>query len=657
MMTSRSVRLGSLTLALLLATDATAHAQQTRDTIAMNQLVVSVTRVPIARAAASAAVSVITGDELRARGVHSVADALRLVAGTAISEPGSYGAFGSLFMRGGQSDYVQVLVDGVRVNSPGEHFDFGNFTIEDIERIEVVRGPVSVLYGSDAVSGIVQLFTRRGAGSTHVDVAASGGLGSKVGPAANGSFGSGNLDAQLRGGRGNFSYSAGLSQFASEGAYAFNNQNRNTGLTTRFDLRPDTRTSAGLTLRYSNNLFHYPTDGAGNLVDDNQRDNTTGLAAGLDLARTLSQKFDVRALLSVDRNDDAYSDAPDNSADTLGFYAYFSKERFQHEAADVRVNYTVAPHVIFTAGGEYDRQHERGSNQSQSQYGPDSGASAAQRHNLAAYGQLLGVAGILNYQVGVRHDNNNRFGDFTTWRAGVSAVVAPHVRVRASAGTSFKQPRFYEQFATGFVKGNPDLAPERSRSIDGGMEFDKQLWHASATYFTQHFRDLIQYVGAPASPNDPNYLNLGGASANGLELEAEHRFSALSLRANYTLLHTRVTDAGVGDDPLFVQGSRLVRRPKHSGAVSLAYTRPSWSATATASYVGKRDDLDYTNYPSARVVLAPYTRIDVSAERALTRNDFRATVKIENLADASYQDAYNFPSRGRVIFLGVRYAN
>lgn len=636
-------------IAVLLASATSLAAQETRDTFALNQLVVSVARLPIERAAASAAVTVLSGDQLRTRGVRTVADALRTVSGAALAQGGAYGTFGSLFLRGGESDYVQVLIDGVRVNSPGEHFDFGSFTLENIDRIEVVRGPVSVLYGSDAVTGIVQLFTKQGRG-TRYDFAARAGMGDRI--ASQQRFGVEAIDAGIGGGNARANYSFGLAHFRSDGAYAFNSRNHNTGVTGRIGYALDPATAFNATVRFNRNDLHYPTDGAGNLVDQNQRDLTNSLAAGLEIARALSPRLEARALISIDRNDDRYRDAPDNSGDTLGFYAGSSTERFQHEAVDLRLNYLLAPQATLTVGGEYDGQHERGASRTESEFGPFTGSSRDSRNTRALYGQLLSSLGRVNLQAGARVDDNDRYGAFATWRGGLSARVSGHVRLRASAGTSFKQPRFYEQFATGFVKGNPELAPEQSRSIDAGAEFFSTHWRLSGTGFTQRFHNLIQYIANPAQ-DEPNYRNLGAARSNGIEVEAEHAAGAFSLHAAYTFLHTKVIDPGTGQDPLFQAGRDLLRRPRHSASLTLAYSGSAWRVSGTTSYVGRRDDLDFNNYPS-RMTLGSYTRVDVALDRRLGALPVRGTVNVENLFAADYQEIFNFPARGRMVFVGMK---
>src|SRR5690606_10316950 len=157
------------------ALPAAAGAQQPGDAMRLDTLVVTGSTVTVPLTATSTGVTVITGEALRARGVQHVADALRAVPGLAVVQSGPLGSVTSLFLRGGESDYVQVLIDGVPVNEPGGRADLANLSTTNIERIEVVRGPGSVLYGSDAVTGVVQIFTREGRGTPRLDAEVRGG--------------------------------------------------------------------------------------------------------------------------------------------------------------------------------------------------------------------------------------------------------------------------------------------------------------------------------------------------------------------------------------------------------------------------------------------------------------------------------------------------
>src|SRR5206468_8359662 len=162
-------------VALALTVSTSAAAQDAQDTTRLKELVVTATRTPTPPDAVVSSITTISGDDLRARGLHFVQDALREVPGAAVVQVGSFGGVSSLFLRGGESDYVKVLVDGVPVNQSGGAFDWANLTLDNVDRIEVLRGPASVLYGSDAVTGVVQIFTRRGSASSNAFAAVEAG--------------------------------------------------------------------------------------------------------------------------------------------------------------------------------------------------------------------------------------------------------------------------------------------------------------------------------------------------------------------------------------------------------------------------------------------------------------------------------------------------
>src|SRR3954462_1202670 len=165
----------SFALAAVAVLDSRTSAGQSADTTRLGTVVISASEVPRPAASLWQAVTVLSGNDLRARGITRVSDALREVPGATLVQSGSYGAITSLFLRGGESRYTKVLIDGVAVNAPGGSFDFSHLTTDNIDRIEIVRGPASVLYGADAVTGIVQIFTRRGTASKTLSLGARGG--------------------------------------------------------------------------------------------------------------------------------------------------------------------------------------------------------------------------------------------------------------------------------------------------------------------------------------------------------------------------------------------------------------------------------------------------------------------------------------------------
>ncbi len=235
--------------------------QQPQDTVVLQPVVVTATRVPMPADMLSSAVTVLRGGDLVADGIRSVADALRLVPGATVVETGSFGGQTSLFMRGGESDYTKVLLDGVPLNQPGGSIDLANLTTDNIDRIEIVRGPASVLYGSDAMTGVIQIFTKRGG-------VARARLGGEL---RAGSYGSADGALEVFGGTNTLGYSARASRFSSDGLYPYNNQYRNGVGSAGLRFTPDARSDVSLSYRYGDALYHVPTNGSGAPVDSNQR--------------------------------------------------------------------------------------------------------------------------------------------------------------------------------------------------------------------------------------------------------------------------------------------------------------------------------------------------------------------------------------------------
>lgn len=637
--------LTSLSL-LLIGMNAGLAAQEVRDTVPeLLEIVVTADRAETPMGQTVSAVTVISGEQLRAQGILFVEDALRQVPGASVVPTGSYGGVSSLFMRGGESDYVKVLIDGVAVNQPGGAYNFATLTTDNIERIEVVRGPASVLYGSDAMTGVVQIITKRGVGPVQARASSRAGT-----------YGTWEGDVGVSGGSEQVSYSASLSRFHTDGIYQFNSAYGSTVGSGAITVRPDSRTDLTLTARTGDNLFHFPTDFTGAVVDSNQQTRQSGTTLGLEFGRQFRPWAELRVQLATHRETDGSSDLPDSPGDSLGFYSQ-SQGRSLRQSVDARGIVQATSRMRLTAGAqvEFEDLEEFSSG------GTPFGAS---RRNVGVYGQgivTLGTGTILN--LGLRLDNNQKFGDHATYRVGAVHPVLAGLRVRASIGSGFKEPSIRENYANSpFEVGNPGLKPEESRSWDAGIEkvFLRGGVTLSATYFQQRFRNLIQYNGG-AAPGSSNYENIGHAKTRGVELVGQAgQGRNLSLSASYTYLWTEVDDAGfaTGTGGTFEQGKPLVRRPAHSARVD-GRARPvdRLGVGIGLNYVGSRDDIDFVSFPSVRTELPHYVTLDADLSfdilrAAARRPALTATLRGENLFDASYQTVFGFRGRGRAVFVG-----
>jgi vitamin B12 transporter len=612
-----------------------------------------VTTSPTARSAdaISSNVTVLDGVELRAAGLATVADALRTVSGVAVVQSGSFGAATSVFLRGGESDYVLVLLDGVQMNQPGGAFDFAALTLWNVERIEIVRGPSSALHGSDAVAGVIHIITATGQGPM------TGTLSTRLG-----SFGRRDWSAEAAGGTERTGYSMSLSRSRTDGILAFNNRHDNMVASGRVSFLPDDRTRADISFRIGDREYHYPTDASGNAVDRNAFTYGDETVLSASIRRELSTRFDVRARFGVADTDGGADDAPDALGDSLGFFGFTSLDHVRRATLDLRANVRMGDFVA-TGGWELEQESQRSFTESLSQYGMSSGRSEYARQNNAYYVHVTGELSRIAVNLGQRLEDNERFGTFGTWQVGVSWLASQRhgTRLRASAGTALKEPTFFENFATGFARGNENLQPERSRSWELGV--DQALFagnaHFRVTWFDQSFADLIQYTFATSTPNESNFFNVAAATSRGLETEIDGVLGSFRGSASWTRLDTEVTDSGFDEGPgaTFVVGEALLRRPKHTfNARVVADVGSRAQLLADVTVVGSRADRDFTQFPAAPVQLARYINlalggsIEIVAAKAGTPG-FVLELRGENLLDQDFEEVFGFRAPGRALYV------
>lgn len=647
----RSICLFSLVTTAALAPTAL-RAQERPDTARLTPVVVTATRVPGRQAAPATTATLLDGDMLRARGIGRVADALREVPGLSVVAAGSQGAVTSVFLRGGESDYVQVLIDGIIVNEPGGAVDFANLTTDDIDRIEIVRGPTSVLYGSEAVSGVIQIFTRQGSGAPRVSLSARAG-----------SRRAREVEAGLRGGNSRLVYTLGAARTASDGILPFNNQYRGTTLTGAVGTVPGAAAGLRLTARASDGRYHFPTDFSGEAVDSNQFSFERRVVVGIDGSHPLGARRTARLSLTSSLVDAGTDDAPDSPSDTSGSYSSRSTRESARHGADLRIDHELRGSTI-TTGADLDWERQQtGFSSEHGTFGPYRAADRDDRRwNRGYYAQVLGDAlSVLSYTAGARLDDNETFGTFATYRAGAGLRLPSGTLLRAAAGTGFKSPVFYEATGAGFAEPNDAIQPERSRSWDAGVEqslapFGREIT-VGITYFEQRFRDMIQYIPNAADPFGlGQYRNIAGARASGVELESRALVtSRLTILANATMLDTRVLEAQEGGELAFQPGDQLIRRPRVSAHAGATLRVGNGVVGASVNHVGNRDDIDFVN--AERLRLPSHTTVNASLELPVLPigrlPSLAVRARVENLLDADYEAIAGFPAPGRTVLIGL----
>lgn len=629
-------------------------AAQQPDTTHLRTVVVSASKVPVPASSLSQSVTVITGDDLRARGVSRVVDALREVPGAMLVQNGSIGSVTSLFLRGGESRYTKVLIDGVAVNDPGGFFDFSNLTTDNIDRIEVVRGPASVLYGADAVSGIVQIFTRKPSDELRASLDARAGT-----------YHSFDIDGDAARSFGPAGLSLGVARHSTDGILPFNNEYRNGTLSSSVKIEGGSAGEAILSGRYTAAEFHYPTDFTGAVVDSNSYRLQHRLTVGIDAGRNLASWAQARILAGSNDVSDLTEDiSTPPGASSVQHSA--ARSRGYRRNSEARLSLFLPTNVALTLGATYEREHEHSANLSAPAGATltETDAFDASRSNVAYYSELLGNPGQrLSYTLSGRVDDNSDYRRFATYRIGTNVGVFAQLRLRASLSTAFNAPAFSQLRPTLFTVGSPDLRPERSRSAEIGLttNFRPELVRLSASYFTQRFSDLIQYLDGGPPTFKGSYANLTGASADGVEAELTLLPSDYwRATASYTMLNPRVTQVPVDYQGADRIGDALIRRPSHSGTLVLSYSRPAGlSGSVAINYVGKRADTDFSQFPSPRVSLPAYTRLDLSADLPVVRvgrAGLTINARLENGLNRHYEDVFHFAAPGRTLFVGARAA-
>lgn len=647
-----SVNMRTTRTFLLAVAIAPAIAAQQPDTTRLPAIVVTATRIPIDVRSSPATVDVVSGDDLRRRGVTSIAAALQTLPGLTFAQNGSFGGTTSLFLRGGESKYVKVLVDGVTINDPGGAIDFGGLTTDNIERIEVVRGPASVLYGADAVTGVVQIFTRRGRGAPKT-----------VASVRAGTYGSKDADLTMLGAVGSGDYSLAGARHETKGLYAINNQFSNTIGSGALRFAIDPKTDLRVSLRYTDNVFHFPTNGGGtvpdSLADVNARNTQDRTVVGVDLSHTFSAA--ASAQLSIASEGSA--GGTDDRADKAGDGAFQSVDRIRRRSADLRGNF-VFGRATATVGAQMEQQDQH--SESQSVFGDFESTSIfrASRRNTGVYAQALAtLPSALVVTVGGRHDDNERFGEFETYRVGASWAPIDGTRLRASVGSAFREPTFNENYATGFVTGNPNLVPERSETFEIGVRqslFADRV-QLGVTQFDQRFKNMIDYIGSTTVCGF-SYCNRARVQANGREFEVRVVPAAwVTLDANLTHLETKVLDPGFDTtgSGLFHKNEQLIRRPTTSWNLGASLNDARGNVDVRLIHVGDRTDRDFRPFPAKPVVDTAYTRVDVSGVLPLGQFAPQAggaelTLRVENAFDEKYQSVFNYLTPRRMVLVGAR---
>jgi vitamin B12 transporter len=599
------------------------------------------------------AVSVVTRDELRRRQVRDAAEALRSLPGVSVSRTGSISGKVQVRLRGNEGNHTLVLVDGIELNDPNDgEFDFANLLVDDIERIEVIRGAHSGLYGSGALGGVINIITRSGKGPLTLAMRTEAG-----------SHGTYLGSARVSGGNDKAWGSLSLQQRRSQGFNISETGNetdasRLTNFSLRAGVKPFETVTTEVILRHVDNRADRDGYGAfaigerSRAFDEPSVFSTKIWTAGANvkwdtldgrLTHVFRASRNATALTDEDRS--AFPFRSQNDSETVK-YGYLSTLRFETPML-TSVRHTVTGLIekereSFTPASDFADGIERS------------------RGRLATVGEWrTDIADRLFLQGSVRHDDNDAFKDFTTWRASGSLVLREWgLRPHASVGTGVRLPTMFEQF--GFIPSsftpNPNLLPEESRDWDAGVEFSFLGGRAvlDVTYFRSIFTNKINGL-APGPGFTFTAVNLPGESTReGVEVSGRLALTPqISLGAGYTYLEARTPD-----------GAQELRRPPHSARIDAAYTSLDKRLTVGigAAYNGTMTDRTsrvsgfFFGFPILTpeiVSLRDYWLVTAAASYKL-QPGLELYARVENVFDVNYQEVFGYNTPGLSAYAGVR---
>jgi vitamin B12 transporter len=590
------------------------------------RLVITGSRLPMTQELLAADVVVIDRADIEASTADSVADLLRREAGVQLSRNGGPGQSTGALLRGAAAVNTIVLVDGVRIGSATLGFaQLDGLSLAQVERIEVLRGPASSLYGADAVGGVVQVFTRQAPQRPGLEAElAAGGLGSR--------------EASLTvGGRtGPWTLSASAGQERSRGVSALRPGDRFGShhpdadgfvletAQARVGLVPAPGHRVGLTLmrsrldaQYDGSDYLPPTYAADNSGDFRNRLATD--VAALDWQGLLRPGLTVsaRASHSVD------------NLTTGGQVLY--RYKTVREQQSLQVNHRLGSTLDASVALERLDESAQASG-----FTPD-----PQRRNVAAVLALAGRNGVWSWQADLRRDDPSQMGAVTTGRAGLTRMMAGGWRLRALAGSTFRAPSFNDLYYPGY--GVATLSPERGRSLEAGLDWRGEAASASLTVYRNRVSGLIGYeADAALCPADPAYAygcarNIARATLQGASLSGQRQIGALGLKARLEFVDAK-------DD---ATGQRLSRRAAHQSSWSADWTQSGWTWGAHVVHLGAR--------PDGGGMLAAETTADLSAQWKLNRH-WALQAKVLNVTDRDVQPARDYQGLGRQAWLVLRHA-
>ena len=630
-------------MAILLAGTAPVLAQDASQTLVLDEIIVSGGLTPVAADAYGRSVSVVTAAEIETRGLRTVQDALRALPGVSVTSLGTN--YTQVRLRGGEGNNTLILLDGVELGGGGEEYILSGLETANIERIEVLRGPQSVFYGSNASSGVINIITR------------SGGLGTEYGGMVElGNGYAASAYASTRTTRGGLTFTASTRDdegFDASGDGGEKDGTRRKTLGLAGDWQATDRLKLGFGIRKSKEDYDYDIDNWMAVDPDSYiLDDPDALSKRRELTASLYaeyQMLDGRLVHRLSYDESRF----DQSSDDInnGFYEVDGKTRTLQYRASLGLDGRPAAEARHLLNFLVDDVREQTSTSYVPRFSRNSTSVALEYRAF--------LDGGIDLQAGLRHDDNSAFRDFTTWNLGLSwQIPDTGLRLHASAGTGVVNPTFFENFggAFGYIS-NTALKPERNKGFDIGIEAEIFGGRGliDVTYFNEKLTDAIVSASGDAGPGGSCIPSLGGASTcyvnltgtsprEGIEVSGHLQATDdLTLRLAYTYLEASTPS-----------GDPATRRPGHE--LGLGTTLDTFNGRGTLSadlrHVSGSYDQQFWG-PYATEKLPAFPTVNLSANYQLTEN-LQLTGRVVNLFDEDYSESWGYASRGRTLYVGLQ---
>lgn len=597
------------------------HAEDTTLFIG-DEIVVTPTRAPQKLSDTLAATTVLTRSDIEAAGAIDLPTLLQALPGVEIAQTGGFGSQSAIRLRGAESDHTLVLVDGLRVNSVSAGATaIEHLSLDDIERIEIVRGNVSSVYGSEAIGGVVRIFTRQGRGAVRPRLNAglgtdeyrnfSAGIGGEPRPGLRFDLSAG----RTQGG----GFSSVLKRYATDDlaidpwdsflpADADDDTSRNTHF--NFNLSQQLGDSLSWGLNARQNRADVELDGSfANHADQN--------LAGYSLYVEGRPSDNWTSRLTAGRS----TDELDSDFNGMPMFRYRTRIDQLHWENTLAVD-----EHAFRFGLEAQDQ----------QLSSSDPYSETERRAASAYAGAGLRYGLHDVDLSVRHDRYSDFGGHTTGRAAYGYRFTPALRMHGAVGTAFKAPTFNELYLPAVWGGNPDLKPERSQSAELGLNYASGGQLFQATLFATRTKDLIAYVW-------PSNVNIGEARNHGMELSWYGKLAGMNVRAALTLQNPEDADTG----------QALLRRARRFGSFALSDRIGKFGWRAEVIAAGPHPDVHVTEFTRTRV--PGYATLNLSADYALAPG-WTLSGRVVNALDAEYSLVHGYATQGRAFRLELAYA-